>query len=90
MKFNPDGSIVQMTMTKEGAAPVATLNPYQRVEAETIAWESGVKTAKSADGGVYVTGIHDGSYIKVCNVDLAAKARLNSWPVWLARTDGSD
>lgn len=69
MKFNPDGSIVQMTMTKEGAAPVATLNPYQRVEAETIAWESGVKTAKNANVGVYVTGINDGDYIKVCSVD---------------------
>jgi hypothetical protein len=73
MKFNPDGSIVQMTMTKEGAAPVATLNPYQRVEAETIAWESGVKTAQSADAGVYVTGVHDGASIKVCNVDFTDK-----------------
>jgi arabinoxylan arabinofuranohydrolase len=69
MKFNPDGSIVQTTMTKAGAAPVATLNPYQRVEAETIAWESRVKTAQNADGGVYVTDIHDGAYIKVGNVD---------------------
>ncbi len=69
MKFNPDCSIVQMNMTKEGAAPAGTLNPYQRVEAETIAWESGVKTTNSADVGVYVTGVHDGSYIKVCNVD---------------------
>jgi hypothetical protein len=73
MKFNPDGSIVQMNMTKEGVSPVATLNPYQRVEAETIAWESGVKTANSADVGVYVTGIHDGSYIEVCNVDFDDK-----------------
>ena len=39
MKFNPDGSIVPMTMTKAGVASVATLNPFQRVEAETIAWE---------------------------------------------------
>lgn len=73
MKFNPDGSIVQMTMTKEGAAPVATLNPYQRVEAETIAWESGVKTAKNAAVGVYVTGIHNGAYIRVCHVDFGDK-----------------
>ena len=73
MKFNPDGSIDQMTMTKEGAAPVATLNPYQRVEAETIASESGVKTAKTNDVGVYVTGIHDGSYIEVRNVDFTGK-----------------
>jgi len=74
MKFNPDGSIVQMTMTKEGVAPVATLNPYQRVEAETIAWESGVKTAQSADVGVYVTGVHNGSFTKVCNVDFTDTA----------------
>jgi len=73
MKFNPDGSIVQMTMTKEGAAAVATLNPYQRVEAETIAWESGVKTAKSDAVGVYVTEIHDGAYIEVRNVDFGSK-----------------
>ena len=61
LKFNPDGSIVQLNMTKEGVPPVTTLNPYQRVEAETIAWESGVKTTNSADAGVYVTGLHDGS-----------------------------
>jgi hypothetical protein len=69
MKFNPDGSIVQMTMTKEGVAPVGKLSPYQRVEAETIAWESGVETAKNAAVGVYVTDINDGDYIKVCHVD---------------------
>ena len=73
MKFNPDGSIVQMTMTKAGVTPVATLNPYQRVEAETIAWETGVKTAKNADVGIYVTDIHNGAYIKVCNVDFGGK-----------------
>ncbi len=73
MKFNPDGSIIQMTMTKEGAAPVGTLDPYQRVEAATIAWESGVKTAKNNDAGVYVTVIQDDSYIKVCNVDFTDK-----------------
>jgi len=80
MMFNPDGSIVQMTMTKGGAAPVATLNPYQRVEAETIAWETGVKTAQNAEVGVYVTDIHDGAYIKVCNVDFTDKgaARFNA------------
>jgi arabinoxylan arabinofuranohydrolase len=73
MKFNPDGSIVQMTMTKQGVVPVGTLNPYQRVEAETIAWESGVKTAKNADVGVFVTDIRNGAYIRVCAVDFGDK-----------------
>jgi arabinoxylan arabinofuranohydrolase len=73
MKFNPDGSIVQMNMTKEGVAPVATLNPFQRVEAETIAWESGVETAKNESTGIYVTDISNGDYIKVGNVDFTGK-----------------
>jgi hypothetical protein len=88
MKFNPDGSIVQMTMTKEGVAPVTTLNPYQRVEAETIAWESGIKTAKSAEGGVYVTGMHDGAYIEVCNVDFAGKGAVKFTASVASAADG--
>src|ERR1035437_6018855 len=88
LKFNPDGSIVQMNMTKEGAAPVATLNPYQRVEAETIAWESGVKTAKSDGVGVYVTGIHDGAYIRVCSVDFGAKGAAKFLASVASATEG--
>jgi arabinoxylan arabinofuranohydrolase len=71
LKFNPDGSVVQMNMTKEGVPAVATLNPFERVEAETIAWGSGVETAKNNAVGVYVTDISNGDFIKVCNVDLA-------------------
>jgi hypothetical protein len=71
LKFNPDGSVVQMDMTKEGVPPVAMLDPYKRVEAETIAWESGIETAKNDAVGVYVTGISNGDFIKVCNVDFA-------------------
>ena len=44
-----------------------------RTEAETIAWESGVKTAQNGDVGVYVTDIHNGAYIKVCAVDFGDK-----------------
>ena len=80
MKFNSDGSVVQMNMTKEGAPQAGHLNPYATVQAETIAWESGVVTAKSADVGVFVTGIQDGSYIKVCGVDFGDKgaAKFNA------------
>lgn len=73
LKFNPDGSVIPVNMTKEGVPPVATLDPYQRVEAETIAWESGVETAKTNGVGVYVTDISNGDYIKVCQVDFGGK-----------------
>jgi hypothetical protein len=89
LKFNPDGSVVQMNMTKEGAAPGAMLNPYQRVEAETMAWESGIKTAKSDDVGVYVTDIHNGAYIRVCSVDFGDKGASKFLASVASATDGA-
>jgi hypothetical protein len=72
LKFNPDGSISTMQPTKEGPAPIATLDPYRRVEAETIAWSSGVKIEPSSAGGQAVREIHDGDNIRVRNVDFGA------------------
>jgi hypothetical protein len=72
LKFNPDGSIPMVQPTREGPAPVATLDPYKRVEAETIAWSSGVKIEPSSAGGQNVRDLHDGAYIQVRNVDFGA------------------
>ncbi|MFL6636230.1 MAG: family 43 glycosylhydrolase, partial [Massilia sp.] len=72
LTFNPDGSIPTVQPTREGPAPVGTLDPYKRVEAETIAWSSGVKIEPSSAGGQNVRDIHDGAYIEVRNVDFGA------------------
>ena len=72
-KYNPDGSFPTILPTKDGPAPVGHLNPYETIKAATIAWEVGVQTATSPTAGVYVTGIHDGSYIKVRSVDFGSK-----------------
>jgi hypothetical protein len=69
LTFNADGSVPEVLATRNGVAPVSTLDPYKRVEAETIAWASGVETAKTNGVGVFVTEISNGDYIKVCNVD---------------------
>ena len=71
-KFKPDGSVPTMQSTKEGPAPAATLDPYKRVEAETIAWSSGVKIEPNSAGGQNVNDIHDGDNIRVRNVDFGA------------------
>ena len=71
-KYNPDGTFPIINMTKEGVEPVGTLNPYRRVEAETIAFSEGVKTEPNAENGIYVSEIHDGDYIKVRAVDFGA------------------
>ncbi|MDD4636343.1 MAG: glycoside hydrolase family 43 protein [Bacteroidales bacterium] len=74
-KFNPDGSIPLITPTREGVPESASnLNPYNKVEAETIAWEEGIETAKSSAGTIYVTDIDNGDYIKVRSVDFGKGA----------------
>lgn len=73
-KYNADGSIPKITMTKEGVNPVATLNPYQRTEAETIAWSEKCSTKENKKTGVYVSDIRVGGYIKVRAVDFGKGA----------------
>jgi len=68
--FNPDGSISELPHSKAGVVRgVANLNPYQRTEAETMAWEEGIETASADKVGMYVTEIGNGDYIKVRSVD---------------------
>lgn len=67
--YEDDGTIPVIPMTAEGPEPIATLDPFQRTEAETIAFSEGLKTKTSSEGGVNVTSIDDGDYIKVRNVD---------------------
>jgi arabinoxylan arabinofuranohydrolase len=83
--YAADGSIPQLTMSADGPDAVATLNPFERVEAETIAFSSGLKTENSDDtgGGLNITQISAGDYIKVKNVDFLAgvtsfEARVSS------------
>lgn len=72
--YNSDGTIPPVTMTKEGVQPVGTLNPYSRVEAETIAWAEKCTTTEIEKTGVYVSGIRTGGYIKVRAVDFGSTA----------------
>jgi arabinoxylan arabinofuranohydrolase len=69
--YGADGSIPTIKMSTAGPAPIATLDPFQQVEAETIAFASGLKTETCSDtgGGINVTSISNGDYIKVKNVD---------------------
>ena len=78
-KYNADGSFPTILPTDEGVKPIATFDPYRRVEAETMAFSRGVKTEQSATSGegnglqVYVSDIHNGDYIKLQNVAFGHK-----------------
>ncbi|ADQ79770.1 glycoside hydrolase family 43 [Paludibacter propionicigenes WB4] len=89
-KFNADGSIPVIQPTKVGVnESVTKLNPFARVEAETIAWEEGIETAAQETTGVYVTDIHNGDYIKVRSVDFGKGAKNFQANVATATEGGS-
>jgi arabinoxylan arabinofuranohydrolase len=86
-EYNSDGTIPNLAWWDKTSAPqLGTLNPYQRVEAETIAWTSrikrdrdrpffwapGVTTESNDKVGVYVTRIKDLTYIEVAGVEFGA------------------
>ena len=86
MVYNPDGTIQNRPYwSVEGPAQVESLNPFKRVEAETMAWSEGVKTrfetewegdfdwarGKRIADRLFVTAINHGDYIKVQGVDFS-------------------
>ncbi len=70
--YNADGTIPIINLTHEGVKPVGTLSPYQRVEAETIAFCEGL-SSEPGGSGIYISEIHDADYIKVREVDFGEK-----------------
>jgi len=72
--YTADGGIPTITMTTAGPKAVENLNPFGRVEAETIAFSSGLKTEVCSEGGMDVTNINSGDYIKVKNVEFGTGA----------------
>lgn len=89
-QFNADGSIPLITPTKEGVTEsVSYLNPFEKVEAETIGWEEGIETVKDEKIGVYVTNISNGDYIKIRSVDFSKGAKSFEANVASANAGGS-
>lgn len=69
-EYNADGTFPTINMTVQGVRQaVCNVNPFSRVEAETIAFEEGIETNRDAQRGMFVDSISDGDYIKVRSVD---------------------
>jgi len=68
--YNADGTIPKLSMTSLGVVkPAGNLDPYRRVEGETMAFSKGVRVGVDAKTGVYVSQIADGDHIKLRSVD---------------------
>jgi arabinoxylan arabinofuranohydrolase len=74
--YDADGAFPMISPTTTGPQPIANLDPFLQTEAETIAWESGVQTEVTSDtgGGMDVTNIQNGDYIKAKSVDFGSGA----------------
>jgi arabinoxylan arabinofuranohydrolase len=72
--YGADGSIPMIAMTTAGSKGVENLNPFNQVEAETIAFSSGLKTEVCSEGGIDVTSINNGDYLKVEGVNFGSGA----------------
>ncbi|HYP76851.1 MAG TPA: glycoside hydrolase family 43 protein [Polyangiaceae bacterium] len=87
--YTADGGIPMLTMSTTGPKAIANLNPFVRVEAETIAFSSGLKTEVCSEGGMDVTNINNGDYIKVKNVQFGTGATSFDARVASAGSGGS-
>lgn len=68
-EFNNDNTIKQMKMSKGIEKGLETLNPYQKTEAETIAFSEGIKAIQNKEVGVFINAMENNAYIKVRDVD---------------------
>ena len=76
-EYNADGTIPQILPTRTGVAPIGTLNPYQRVQCETMAYSMDVRTEWTDTEGVFVSDIHHGDWIRLSEVDFGQEGQ---WP----------
>ena len=88
--YLPDGTIAEVPywLDQDPIGQLEALNPYRRVEAETMSWGKGLKSAKmgipntgvvadmlysTGRRNMYVTDINDGEYIRLRGVDFGSK-----------------
>lgn len=72
IELNSDGTIRPIKGTYEGISQLKTINPYERIDAETVAWNAGIKIADCAEEGKLfknfnrqITDIQDGDWTSV-------------------------
>jgi arabinoxylan arabinofuranohydrolase len=91
MEFNPDGTIRELPWWEEAeaVAQLGALDPYRRVEAETIAWSEGMKSSPAGPGGMCIHPTRADAYIQVKDVDFRAGARAFQASVACAGLDAT-
>jgi arabinoxylan arabinofuranohydrolase len=67
--YNADGTIKKVVFTTNGVAQIGRLNPYVRTEGETFNAQHGVETEPCSAGGMNLTEVSNGDWLKLVGVD---------------------
>jgi len=67
--YDSEGRIQQVTYTTDGVPQVGSVDPYARVEAETTNASSGIEMEPCSEGGMNVTQLENGDWIRIRGVD---------------------
>jgi hypothetical protein len=90
LHYAEDGTIPELPWwDSTGAAQIASLDPYVQTEAETIAWSMGVKAEPCSEGGMNISNINDGDFIKVSGAGFRKGASSFEARVASAATGGN-
>ncbi len=80
IKLDKDGKILPISGTYEGIPQLKGMNPYERIEAETIAWNAGVKAADTGrpgnlftDYNMVLTDLQEGDWTSVSQLEFGSK-----------------
>ena len=71
--FNDDGTIKKVAYTTNGVAQLGHLDPFARVEGETFNAQSGVETEPCSEGGMNLTDLNNGDWVRIVGVDFGTK-----------------
>ena len=90
LDYNDDGTIQKITYTTNGVAQLGHLNPYVRVEGETFNAQSGVETEPCSSGGMNLSDLDNGDWVRIAGVDFGSRgAKKFRAQVASAETGGS-
>ncbi|WP_441286938.1 glycoside hydrolase family 43 protein [Sorangium sp. KYC3313] len=87
--YKEDGSIVPVTYTTDGLKQVKNLDPYARVEAETFNAQRGIETERCEEGGMDLSLINNGDWVRLRGVDFGEGAESFSARVASGAEGGS-
>lgn len=75
LTYAANGDMNRIVYTQDGVEQRHGLNPYERVEAETTNRQRGIETEVCSEGGMNVTDIDTGDWIKLRGVDFLDGAK---------------